>query len=440
MRPSSSKLVLTSTVALVLSAPILTGSASGAADVPAWSGVTTRIASSANHLPFGGWGMGPDISADGRFVAFGSSAADLVPDDTNGAIDVFVVNLATGTIERVSVGSNGREGSGLSYSPALSTNGRFVAFTSYAGDLVRGDTNHSTDIFVHDRRTDKTRRVSVRSDGTDVHGDSRLATISGDGQLIAFQSDATKLVRHDTNEADDVFVHDSSTRTTNRVSVSTDGEQGHYYSRTPDMSKDGRFVSFYSVSPNLTAHDTNGFDDIFVRNIERKTTHLVSLGNHEQQGKQPSTSSFLSADGRYVAFVSEAGNLVKSDTNHAYDVFVRDRNTKATVRASVGLGGQEGNDNSFASGISTDGRRILFVSQASNWLAADTHTQDVFIRNTKTDSTHWVSVGVNGELANGSCDTGGISGNGDSVVFASEATNLIPDDTNGFADIFLRTR
>jgi Tol biopolymer transport system component len=440
MRPSSSTLTLTSAAVLVVTASVMTGVAMGASSVPVWSGVTARVASSANHLPFGGWAINPDISANGKLVAFGSLADDLVPNDTNGANDVFVENLATGKIERVSVGSNGREGSGLSYGPALSANGRFVAFTSYAGDLVRGDTNHSTDIFVHDRQTGMTRRVSVRSDGTDVRGDSRLATISGDGQLVAFQSDGAKLVKHDTNEADDVFVHNSATGTTKRVSVSTDGDEGLYYSRTPHMSRDGRFVSFYSVSPNLTAHDTNGFDDIFVRNIERKTTHLVSLGNHEQQGKQPSDGSFMSADGRYVAFVSDAGNLVKGDTNHAFDVFVRDRKSKTTVRASVGQGGAEGNDNSFASGISADGRRVLFFSQSSNWLSGDTDTQDVFVRNIKNESTRWVSVGLGGELANASCYTGGISGSGDSVVFASEATNLVPDDTNGFADIFIRTR
>ena len=225
----------------------------------------------------------PSLPTDGS-LRFLRAASDLVAGDTNDATDVFVQNVATGVTHLVSIRSNDGQGSRASLDSALSSNGRYVAFTSYAGDLVRGDTNHSTDIFVHDRRSGKTNRVSVRSDGQEVRGDSMFASISGDGERVAFVSWATQLVRHDTNDFADVFVHNLLTGTTRLASISTDGEQGSSYSLHPSISSDGRFVAFYTASSNLTSRPTDGHTNVYVRNIDQGTTHLVSLGNHEQIG------------------------------------------------------------------------------------------------------------------------------------------------------------
>ena len=209
----------------------------------------------------------PSISADGRFVAFSSDASNLVPGDTNGRGDVFVHDRQTGTTERVSVDSAGTEGNDLSVAPSISADGQIVAFTSYASNLVSGDTNGDIDVFVHDRQTGTTERVSVRSNGSQGRNDSWYSSISANGQIVAFHSDASNLVADDTNGRLDVFVHDRTTGSTKRVSVDSSGIEGNNGSSLCSISADGQALAFMSDASNLVAGDNNGDPDIFVHEL-----------------------------------------------------------------------------------------------------------------------------------------------------------------------------
>jgi len=198
-------------------------------------------------------------------VAFASDASSLVSGDTNYGWDVFVHDRQTGVTEIVSVSSSGEQGNLSSDEPSISADGRFVAFESYAFNLVSGDTNEVSDIFVHDRQTGATERVSVSTSGAQGNDDSWQSSISADGRFVAFQSYASNLVSGDTNDTEDIFIHDRQTGMTELVSVSSSGEQACGYSNWASISADGRFVAFYSPASNLVSGDTNGWEDVFVR-------------------------------------------------------------------------------------------------------------------------------------------------------------------------------
>src|SRR5262249_7249874 len=212
----------------------------------------------------------PSISANGRFVAFASFSDTLVPGDTNGVADVFVHDRLTGTTERVSVSSAGGQGNGASgildgmAGPSISADGRFVTFDSEATNLVKGDTNGVADVFVHDRLTGTTERVSVSSAGAQGNGGSFGGTISDDGNRVAFASFSDTLVAGDTNFTEDIFVHDRGTGATVRVSVASDGTQGDNMSVEPDLNGDGHLVAFGSFASNLVGNDLDGTVDVFV--------------------------------------------------------------------------------------------------------------------------------------------------------------------------------
>jgi Tol biopolymer transport system component len=311
-----------------------------------------------------------DISGDGRYVAFASSADNLVPGDTNGGGDVFVHDRQTGVTERVSVDSAGNQADEGGWDPAISANGRYVAFGSSATNLVPNDTDACTlaghrwncrDIFVHDRQTGVTQRVSVSAAGEEANGESGWPTISGDGRFVAFYSGATNLVPGDTNDfcerdADgvhddncgDIFVHDRQTGVTERVNVDSAGNQANGESGASTIiSADGRFLAFESSATNLVPGDTNTCynltvpgtcPDIFVHDRQTGVTERVSVDSAGNQGNAPSESFSdrpgISADGRYVAFASSADNLVPGDTNGYGDVFVHDRGATAPPPAT----------------------------------------------------------------------------------------------------------
>ena len=226
---------------------------------------TTRVSVGPNGAQANGFNHAPSLSRDGRFVAFSSSADNLVPDDSNGTSDIFVHDRKTKKTTRVSVGPNGRQASGAgSFTSVISADGRFVAFWTHAANLVPSDTNRQPDVFVHDRKTKKTTRVSVGPNGRQANSSSFDMVISADGRFVAFASGATNLVSGDTNGFEDVFVHDRATRKTTRVSIGPDGTQADGHSGHPSISADGRFVAFHS-SGALVPDDTNGVTDVYVR-------------------------------------------------------------------------------------------------------------------------------------------------------------------------------
>jgi Tol biopolymer transport system component len=334
------------------------------------------------------WTNLPSVSADGRYVAFQSDAANLVPGDTNGQRDIFVHDRDTGAMERVSVDAEGNEGNADSYFAAISTDGGFVAFASFASNLVSGDTN-SADMFVHNRVTRDTDRVSVDSSGNEANHVSETVAVSGDGRYVAFGSWASNLVPGDTNGTWDVFVRDRETGVTERASVSTAGGQSDGESYRPAISVDGRYVAFESMASNLVPGDTNGTWDVFVRDRQALTTERVSVDSAGNQGDGGSAGASVSGYGRYVAFVSNASNLVDGDTNicgtppftyNCQDIFAHDRRGRVTARASVDSGDGQANGISGNPSISADGRYVAFESEATNLVMGDTNgVEDIFV-------------------------------------------------------------
>ncbi len=378
------------------------------------------------------------LSADGRYVAFQSSASNLVSGDTVGQIDIFVYDRQTETVERVSVDNSGAEGNGQSATPSISADGRYVAFRSLATNLVSGDTNATVDVFVHDLQTNTTERVSVDDGGTEGNGQSDDPSISGDGRYVAFHSAATNLVSGDTNALFDVFVYDLQTNTIERVSVDgSGGESAGGGSLQPSISGDGRYVAFQSSATNLVPGDTNGRTDIFVFDRDTDTIERVSVDAGGAEGDRNSVEPSISSDGRYVTFASEAANLVTGDSNSRGDIFVYDRVTDTIERVSLASNGAEANDGSERPSISSDGRYVAFESSASNLVAGDTNGLiDVFVYDRVTDTIERVNVADGGSEGDDEGNAPTLSGDGSQVVFHSFATNLVSGDTNGFTDVF----
>ena len=270
----------------------------------------------------------PSISADGSAIAFRSSHADLVPGDTNDAIDIFVWKRSTGKVTRVSVSSSGAQGINtaqpdlaLSVGPSISADGRTVVFESGADTLVKGDTNGLLDIFVHTLADGRTTRVSVGSDGqqatgggTDNQQGSSEPSISADGRYVAYQGYALKgLVKQDTGVTNQVYVYDRRTGQTRLVVHTTDGGVAAGYSGDATISPDGRFVAFQSYDEHLVVGDTNGQPDVFVRDLKGSRITLASIGADGQPADGPSGAGgqAITAGGRAVVFDSQAHNLVQ---------------------------------------------------------------------------------------------------------------------------------
>ncbi|MCB2188666.1 MAG: hypothetical protein KQJ78_19785 [Deltaproteobacteria bacterium] len=387
---------------------------------------TTGLASVNNSdTPANAICYGPAISGYGEVVVFPSLADNLVAGDTNGLFDVFRRDRVHGTITRVSVASDGAEGNGNSYSGGVTGDGRYVAFDSQASNLVAGDNNGAWDVFVHDASTGATTRVSVDSAGNEGDANSGTASISADGRYVAFESVATNLVAGDTNGFFDIFVHDRVTGATTRVSVDTAGNQSNGDSYNAQISADGRWVAFESGATNLVAGDTNGHWDVFVHDRLNATTIRVSLGPGGVQADNDCLNPAISGDGAYVTYDSGATNLVAADTNGFYDVFVYDRAAATTTRVSVDSAGAQGNGDSSYPTITADGRRVGFESQATNLVAGDTNNAwDVFLHDQATAATTRVSLSSAGAQGDADSGSAALALDGSTIAFGSTASNF----------------
>jgi Tol biopolymer transport system component len=389
------------------------------------------------------------VSGDGRYVAFVSRASTLIPGDTNGTSDVFVRDRVTGSTERVSVDSRGRQATGGEAGgvldsnfgrPALSADGRYVAFVSSATNLVKGDRNNVPDVFVRDRVAGTTERVSMAGRKTQANSDSSNPAITADGRFVAFSSFADNLVPGDTNFTSDVFVVDraSGSPAPERVSLSNAGGQAENSSDVPSISADGRYVAFASAADTLVPGDNDGASDVFVRDRVAGTTAGISVAPTPGFGNT-STSPAITPDGRFVAFSSWEPDLVLGDANNSFDIFVRDRVTGALERVSLNDAGVEGDDWSLGPAISSDGRLVAFSSLAKNLVVGDNNFEfDVFVRDRVAGTTVRASVrtdGTEGGLSLGSFNVA-MSADGSVLAFASEA-DLVPGDTGFPVDVFV---
>lgn len=413
---------------------------------------TTRVSVSAEGLQSDNHSRANSdqaISADGSQVLFNSLAANLVPGDTNGVGDYFVHDRLTGEIERISVDSSGVEANAdyffIAYA-AISANGRVVAFNSTATNLVAGDTNGLQDVFVHDRDTGQTTRVSVSSAGVEANNTSGFLSapsISADGRYVAFSSSASNLVAGDTNNNSDVFLHDRNTGVTTLLSVDSSGFQGNSGSSNPALSGDGQIVAFDSGATNLVPGDSNLSTDTFVHDRTTGVTTRVSVSSAGLQGDFGGSGPTISGDGQWIAFASSSTNLVVGDTNGFRDVYLHDRLTGQTSRVSLGPGGIEGNESCFEPSLSGDGAFVAYYSNATNLFPggdANGADLDSFLYERSTGSTTPISVDSVGTQSNDVAVVRALSSDGQFAVIQGIASNLVPGDTNVFEDIFVHNR
>jgi Tol biopolymer transport system component len=372
-------------------------------------------------------------------VGFVSSATNLVPGDTNGVEDIFVRDLATDRTERVSVSSNGTQADDFSdrFAPALDRTGRFVAFESSATNLVPDDTNAAFDIFLRDRRAGTTVRVSLGANGVQGNDFSISPALSADARFVAFASGADNLVPDDENGFVDTFVRDRRFGTTSRVSITSNGAEGNdAVISAPALSDDGRFVVFLSGATNLTPEQSRG---VFVRDRERGTTALVSVSSSGVAGNGFGGRVAISADGRFVVFDSTSTNLVPNDTNALPDVFVRDLRRRTTERVSVSSSGAQANGSAGFASISADGRYVAFGSTATNLASGvSTPTGRTYVHDRLTGNTRLATRTSDLEPPDGSTGSPALSGDGSVLATESAASNLVPNDTNGVTDVFVQ--
>jgi Tol biopolymer transport system component len=287
-----------------------------------------------------------------------------------------------GITQRVSVSSTGTAGDDFSVLAAISGDGRFVAFWSLASTLVPGDTNGTSDVFVHDRQAGTNERVSVNSNEEQANASSAGAAITPDGRFVAFTSDALNLIPGDVDDAaSDVFLRDRQAGTTEGISTTQPPSGPVLHSGSPALSADGRLVAFNSRESNLVAGDTNDRFDIFVFDRQTQTTERVSLSSAGLEGNNDSLGPSISADGRVVAFTSDADNLVVGDGNFDTDIFVHDRQTQTTVRSSVRSDGTETGFElgSLNAALSADGQVVAFESEGALVAEDGGFPVDVFV-------------------------------------------------------------
>jgi Tol biopolymer transport system component len=417
------------------------------------NGTTEQIDMSGNGAPANfGSEVGISLSADGRFLAFSSWASNLALDQQAFNFqDIFVRDRVSGATELVSVNSSGVQSDGISIDPVISADGRYVVFTSDATNLVPGDTNQCfnnlldetarpgdcTDIFVHDRETGLTERVSVSSSGEQANDQSFVPSISADGRYVTFLSMASNLFPNDPPVSVDLFIHDRQTGETERVlSPAVLGD----YSITPDA----RFIAYIGLS-------SNGYYTINVYDRQTGTNEQANTPIPGRRLDGYSANPVMSADGRFVAYTSSATTLVAGDTNSRRDIFVHDRLTRVTERVSVSSAGAQANGDStpgfFPSGvaISADGRRVAFSSSATNLAPGDTNTcavqfyysfpspgqcPDIFVRDREAGTTTRASLTFSGAEANNASYRAVMSSDGNVLAYLSLATNLVPGDTS----------
>jgi Tol biopolymer transport system component len=379
------------------------------------------------------------FSADGRYVTF-LSDADLLPGVRIHYTQVFVHDRETGETTLASITTDGGVSRGWSSSPSLSADGRYVTFASGASDLVEGDDNGLEDIFVHDRQTGTTTRVSVATNGSQANEDSFNPTISADGRYVAFSSESSTLADGDDRGRSQIFVHDRETGETLRISNGADGTEARGRSYDPFISADGRFVTFYSNAADLIEGDGNGAVDLFVHDLMSGETTIVRYVNRD--GSEPTHDPYiptLSSDGRFVAFRSEEEiELTDGEIIHARDVLIYDRETAQTTRIEVTVDGDRAYlDDREGLGVSADGRFVTFQSASAD-LSGISYNQapHIFVHDIETAETVRVDFAPDGDDNNIWSYVPAISADGRYITFSSRASNFVNRDFNDAEDVF----
>jgi Tol biopolymer transport system component len=373
----------------------------------------------------------PALSGDGRFVAFASFATNLDPSAPGG---LFVRDLKTGTTQLVAPASRGVQ----PIQPSFSANGRFVA---YAEPDSFGDGN----IYLYDSKSGKTSVVTIGRNGKPAGGRSQNPSVSANGRYVAFSSDSKQLTRPQPVAPRNEFVRDMKTGKTQQVNVTSNGKPGNGYCHHPSISGDGRYVAYETQATNIVK-GARGYN-VYVRDLKRQRTIFASVSSSGKRANKGSHRAAISGDGRYVAFVSKATNLVKHDKNHWADIFVRDLRKGKTKLVSVSSSGRQADHPSNAPAISNHGGFITFESSAKNLVPGGSDGKlHVFFRDEHSGKTVQVDVSSSGKSANvgvgvlidAYTQSLAMSSDGRVAAFESPATNLVPGQTDGNDAVYLR--
>ncbi|GAB3277787.1 TolB-like translocation protein [Kineosporia babensis] len=414
----------------------------------------TRVSTDSAGDQLEGMSSGNDITPDGRYVLFTTYTEIPRTPSVGIRADAYVKDTVTGTTTPVGIATDGEPATDGSNGQTISDDGRYVAFTSRSADLVDDDTNGKDDVFRRDLVTGETVRISVGQNGAGNSGGGNVyASISGDGNLVAFDSDATDLVNGDTNGTRDIFVRNVSAGTTQRVSVSSSGEQSEpklanppqpwFATRDnlePQISGDGSAVVFHSYATNLVPGDTNNSLDVFVHTLATGTTQRVSVtsdGSQADTGVRASgaSSASISDDGRVVAFYSVFTDLV-TPASHPNDVYVHDLETGTTELAVVTTDGEQGAKGARNGIISPSGEAVTFYSEDEN-LAPGDPGPGWFVRNLKSGDVYRIAKNADGEELELSVAGNALAGDDKTLLFTSAASNVVPGDTNDDGDAFV---
>ncbi|TAE80801.1 MAG: hypothetical protein EAZ74_05990 [Alphaproteobacteria bacterium] len=380
----------------------------------------------------------PSFSPDGTKIVFHSSATNFIENDANGWRDVFVKDSVTGEITSISTNSTGEQGNLWSYDGRFSPDGTKIVFHSGANNLIENDINAWNAIFIKDLLTNEVMRVDVSALGEPLDGSSYNARFSPDGTKIIFESSASNLVEGDTNGWDDLFIKDLLTNELTRVSVNALGEEGNGWFYNGSFSPDGTKIIFESWADNLIAEDSNGEEDIFMKDLLTGEITRLSTNFFGEEGTLRSHNPQFSPDGTQVLFTSWADNLVENDTNNLPDIFVKDIISGEVLRVNTNAMGEQLDGWSFGTAnFSPDGTQVVFESLSSTLVEDDTNGwYDIFVKDLRTGEVSIVSRTPTDEQANGWSRNPSFSPDGMSIVFESQANNLVENDSNEHWDIF----
>ena len=384
-----------------------------------------------------------DISNDGRFVVFASFAQNLLPGDLNDAQDVFVHDRWTGSTELCSVSSAGQQTDRDCHDCVISGDGRYVAFMSAASNLTPGLAGNFHQVFVHDRVTGATELVSRTPGGLPGNHISTKPSLSADGSLVAFESNATNLDPRDTDQQTDIYIHDRTTGVTRVASRTSSGGDPDGSSRSPFLSGDGRVLAFSTNASNMGLGDQDTVADIYAVDLQTGTLQQVSLDASGGQVSSYSTAAPISRDGRWIPFSTPSNGVTPDDLDLSADVFVRDMLLGTTVLASGPSvdGGPPVHHAAWCHGITPDGRYVTFRSSSPEYLDQDTNgVQDVFVHDLWTGITELVSCRSDGMVANSWSSVSKLSADGRFVAYLSTATDLVPGTDLGFTDVYVLDR